>query len=98
MCHAGIARTFQLTRPFYERSVTDNVMVAVLYGNADIGSVAHARLDAKRILEDVGLLDVVDEPLGRLTLVQRKRLEIARALGNPTPADASGRKHGGPEC
>ena len=61
-------------------SVIDNVVVAILYGNADIGSVAHARLDAKRILEDVGLLDVVDEPLSRLTLVQRKRLEIARAL------------------
>jgi branched-chain amino acid transport system ATP-binding protein len=80
MCRAGIARTFQLARPFHDMTVIDNVMVAVLYGNAGIGSVSRARLDARRILADVGLADVGGDPLNRLTLVQRKRLEIARAL------------------
>lgn len=80
MCRAGIARTFQLARPFHDMSVVDNVVVAVLYGNARVGSVSQAKVQAQRVLEDVGLRDVGSEPVSRLTLVQRKRLEIARAL------------------
>jgi branched-chain amino acid transport system ATP-binding protein len=80
VCRAGIGRTFQLTRPFHDLSVLDNVVVAVLYGNAGVSSVAQARGQAQQVLDDIGLGEVASAPVSRLTLAQRKRLEIGRAL------------------
>jgi branched-chain amino acid transport system ATP-binding protein len=80
ICHAGIARTFQLARPFHDMHVIDNVVVAVLYGNAHESSVSRATLEAERILDEVGLGQLGHAVVGGLTLAQRKRLEIARAL------------------
>jgi branched-chain amino acid transport system ATP-binding protein len=80
VCRAGIARTFQLSRPLQDMSVLDNVAVAVLYGNNGIGSVGAARGAAEQVLEQLGLGYAVRTPIAELTLAQRKRLEIARAL------------------
>jgi branched-chain amino acid transport system ATP-binding protein len=80
ICRAGIARTFQLSRPLLDMSILDNVVVAVLYGASGIRSVSAARVEAERVLQRVGLGDDIRTPTEQLTLVQRKRLEIARAL------------------
>ena len=80
VCRAGIGRTFQLSRPFRDLSVLDNVAVAVLYGAAGISAVSRARVEAERILEDIGLGSMAASSVSRLTLAQRKRLEIGRAL------------------
>jgi branched-chain amino acid transport system ATP-binding protein len=75
----GIARTFQLVRPLRNLSAADNVLVARLYGRnrADFPT---ARDESLRLLDLVGLRGKSRIPATRLTLTERKRLEIARAL------------------
>ena len=53
---------------------------------------------AREVLELVGLEDRADRPAGGLTLAERKRLELARALGDRAPAAAARRGHGGPHA
>ncbi len=74
LCRKGIARTFQLVRPFAGLSALDNVRVGQLYGRAP------ARTDARGLLALVGLGDRAHLRASQLTLVDRKRLELARAL------------------
>jgi branched-chain amino acid transport system ATP-binding protein len=78
ICAAGVARTFQLVRPFGELSVEDNVLIGCLHVERD---VATAKVAARQILERIGLLDQRRRPAASLTLPDRKRLEVARALG-----------------
>jgi branched-chain amino acid transport system ATP-binding protein len=80
ICRAGIGRTFQIVRPFAKLSVLDNVMVAALYGQGGGTGLSAARREAFRWLTFVGLADRASVQAGRLTLGQRKRLEVARAL------------------
>jgi branched-chain amino acid transport system ATP-binding protein len=80
VCAQGIARTFQLVRPFAGLSALENVMVGRLFGrrrDAGAGDVA----EAERLLGLVGLEGRAGVPAARLTLIDRKRLELARALG-----------------
>lgn len=77
----GIARTFQIVRPFPGMSVLDNVMAAEFYGSSRTKSKAEARAKAELLLEEVGLADRRDKPASQLNLAGRKRLEVARALG-----------------
>jgi branched-chain amino acid transport system ATP-binding protein len=77
VCAAGIGRTFQIVRPFAGLSVLDNVIVGAL---ERAGSVAEARTHAAAILEQLGLAAKRDLPASALTLPDRKRLEVARAL------------------
>jgi branched-chain amino acid transport system ATP-binding protein len=79
IARAGIARTFQLVRPFSGLTTTDNVAAAALFGGG-ARTVPQARNEARRWLEFVGLADAVDAPVGALTLAGKKRLELARAL------------------
>jgi branched-chain amino acid transport system ATP-binding protein len=79
ICARGIARTFQLVRPFAGLTAADNVLVGRLYGRARGGGAA-ARADARRLLGRVGLEGRADVPAGQLTFMDRKRLELARAL------------------
>ncbi len=72
----GIGRTFQVVRPF-EMNVLENVMVPLL---AREKNTAKARRDALEVLETVGLSAKADFVPGGLTLAQRKRIEVARAL------------------
>ena len=76
----GIARAFQIVRPFTGLSVLENVAVGVLFGSGREPSVARAEARARQVLEEVGLADRAADPAGTLTLAGRKRLEIARAI------------------
>jgi branched-chain amino acid transport system ATP-binding protein len=78
VCARGIARTFQLVRPFPGLSALDNVLVGLLYGR-ERGHAAPAQ-EAERLLALVGLAGKGRVPATALTLVDRKRLELARAL------------------
>jgi branched-chain amino acid transport system ATP-binding protein len=77
VCAAGIGRTFQIVRPFAGLSVLDNVIVGAL---ERARGVAEARAAAAAILEPLGLAARRDQPASSLTLPDRKRLEVARAL------------------
>jgi branched-chain amino acid transport system ATP-binding protein len=80
LCKQGIARTFQLVRPFQQLTVRQNVEVGRVYGREPARDRRQAAAQANELLELVGLSDRADSPATRLTLVDRKRLELARAL------------------
>ncbi|MXW90744.1 MAG: ABC transporter ATP-binding protein [Rhodospirillaceae bacterium] len=75
---AGVARTFQIVRPFRGLSVQENVETALRFGARDRPAAAPA--DAAGILGLTGLDGAAGRPAGALTLAQQKRLEVARAL------------------
>ena len=78
-CHMGIGRTYQVPRPFEGMSVFENVLVAAVHGAGhNEKSGAKVALDALHITE---LYDKRETLAGELTLLDRKRMEIARALG-----------------
>ncbi len=77
VCAAGIGRTFQIVKPFAGLTVLDNVVVGAL---ARSTGVAEARRHAMQVLERIGLAARRDLPAAALTLPDRKRLEVARAL------------------
>ncbi len=79
-CQKGIARTFQLIKPFLEFTALQNVMVGRVYGQEPTRSLKVAAKESREILERVGLGDKADVLARDLTLMQRKRLELARAL------------------
>jgi branched-chain amino acid transport system ATP-binding protein len=79
-CQKGIARTFQLIKPFLEFTALQNVMVGRVYGQEPTRSLKVAAQESREILERVGLGDKADVLARDLTLMQRKRLELARAL------------------
>jgi branched-chain amino acid transport system ATP-binding protein len=76
----GIARTFQIVRPFGGLRVIDNLVVAALYGHARERSRAVAEDRAREILGEVGLARDATRLAETLTLAGRKRLEVGRAL------------------
>lgn len=80
ICRLGIARTFQLVRPFNQLSPLENVMVGRVYGRVPAKSMKQARLESEEILKLTGLAEKRVKMAGMLGLVDRKRLEIARAL------------------
>jgi len=77
ICRAGIGRTFQVVKPFPGLSVLDNVVVGALNTT---NSVARARAEAMRVLELLHLADKAAHPAASLTLPERKRVEVARAM------------------
>jgi branched-chain amino acid transport system ATP-binding protein len=77
VCSAGIGRTFQIVKPFAGLSVLDNVMVG---GFLKEKTVAGARNISMEILRKLHLDAKADLPASSLTLPDRKRLEVARAL------------------
>jgi branched-chain amino acid transport system ATP-binding protein len=79
-CKLGIARTFQLVRPFPNLSVLDNVAIGGIYGRQPAASRRAAEVAAYQTLELLGLLERAEHTAKSLTLVDRKRLELARAL------------------
>jgi branched-chain amino acid transport system ATP-binding protein len=79
ICTLGVARTFQLVRPFPGLSAFENVLVGQRYGRMR-RTAAEAGREAERLLALVGIHDRAHFPAGRLTYVDRKRLELARAL------------------
>jgi branched-chain amino acid transport system ATP-binding protein len=77
VCAAGIGRTFQIVKPFAGLSVLDNVMVGAFLKER---SSAGAASISVKILEKLGLGAKRGQPASSLTLPDRKRLEVARAL------------------
>ena len=77
-CRMGIARTYQVPRPFGNMTVFENLLVAAYRG----GQLPRQRgyMVAAKILEETGLIKEANHPAGRLGLLQRKRLELARGL------------------
>jgi branched-chain amino acid transport system ATP-binding protein len=71
---SGIARTFQVPRPFTSMTVRENVEIALLYAGGTAGDAAPA------ILDQVGLLPKADVPSRSLTQVDLRKLELARAM------------------
>jgi branched-chain amino acid transport system ATP-binding protein len=79
LCRRGIARTFQLVRPFLGMTVLENIMVGLGYGRQR-GQRSEARARADDLSRRVGLTGPADRPARTLTVMDRKRLELARAL------------------
>ncbi|OYU20316.1 MAG: ABC transporter ATP-binding protein [Rhodobacteraceae bacterium PARR1] len=77
-CRMGLARTYQVPRPFLGMTVFENVHVAGMSG-AGLSS-ADAAAEGADILRDTGLLALANRPTAALGLLDRKRLEVARAL------------------
>jgi branched-chain amino acid transport system ATP-binding protein len=85
ICQKGVARTFQIIKPFLEFTAMQNVMVGRMYGHDSVKSLKVAAKESEEILDRVGLLDKAEILAKDLTLMERKRLELARALAtNPT--------------
>jgi branched-chain amino acid transport system ATP-binding protein len=79
-CRLGIGRTYQVPRPFTDMTVFENVLVAAAHGGRLRGRASHQR--AAEALQRTGLLPEANRSAGRLGLLQRKRLELARALAS----------------
>ena len=77
-CHAGIGRSYQVPQPFGNMSVFENLVTAACFGaqerEQDAWQTAH------EVLAQTGLTAHANKPAGGLTLLDRKRLELARAL------------------
>jgi branched-chain amino acid transport system ATP-binding protein len=77
LCRLGLARTFQIVRPFPRLSVLENVRIGAFARHPrPAAALAHARA----VLDEVGLGPRAAVAAGSLTLAERKRLELARAL------------------
>ena len=80
ICHGGIARTFQLTKPLAGLTTLQNVMIGRMYGGKVRGRMREVEKDCEQILEFAGLAEKRTAMAASLSVVDRKRLEIARAL------------------
>ena len=77
VCKLGIARTFQTTKPFMESSLIDNVVIGALMQDHNVTNAKKIALD---IVDMLGFGELAYVPGHELTVPDRKRLEVARAL------------------
>lgn len=77
-CRKGLARSFQIPQPFTGMTVFENVVVAAAFGANEREAAVYER--CADLLERCGLASKANRPAGGLTLLDRKRLELARAL------------------
>ncbi len=82
ICRMGIARTFQVVKPFQGMTVRENVAIGAMFGAADgaAKSTRQALEAADEVLEFVGLAHRANYLVSDITLADRKRVELARAL------------------
>jgi branched-chain amino acid transport system ATP-binding protein len=81
ICHLGISRTFQSSRPFPRMNVWQNVLVGHVFGKeSSFRSRPEDRQAATELLYLVGIAHKADTPAGQLTLSEQRRLDLARAL------------------
>jgi branched-chain amino acid transport system ATP-binding protein len=78
-CELGIARTFQITKPFLNMSLLENVTVGSYFGKKN-GNLAAAKQKAESVLEFLGMGDLINQEAKNLSIGGRKKLELARAL------------------
>jgi len=80
-CNLGIARTFQIARPLKNLTVVENVMIGSLFGKGE--KLSEGRKSALKLCETIGL-SKPDETLDKITVLEIKKIEIARAMAtNP---------------
>jgi len=77
-CRAGIARSFQIPQPFGGMTVFENLVVAAAFGGGKRERDVYAA--CAELLDRCGLAEKANRPAASLTLLDRKRLELARAL------------------
>jgi branched-chain amino acid transport system ATP-binding protein len=77
-CRAGIGRSYQVPQPFGHMTVFENLVTAACFGGGQVEQEAWET--AHQVLQQTGLLPHANKPAGGLTLLNRKRLELARAL------------------
>lgn len=77
-CRAGIGRSYQVPQPFGNMSVFENLVTAACFGGGE--DEKQAWHTAQEVLEQTGLRAHANKPAGGLALLDRKRLELARAL------------------
>jgi branched-chain amino acid transport system ATP-binding protein len=80
VCPKGMARTFQIVKPFMEFTTLKNVMVGRVFGREQARNLKEAADESREMLVVVGLLDKAGILAKDLTLMERKRMELARAL------------------
>jgi branched-chain amino acid transport system ATP-binding protein len=74
----GIGRSYQIPHPFANMTVFENLLVGAIFGGRQGEQESYDR--CAEVLERTGLIGLANEPARRLSLLQRKRLELARAL------------------
>ena len=79
-CQRGVGRTYQIPKPYGAISAFENLLVAAMFGARR--SQREAYESCAQVLEDCGLADKANRPAAKLTLLDRKRLELARALAS----------------
>jgi branched-chain amino acid transport system ATP-binding protein len=77
-CRLGIGRSYQIPHPFANMSVFENLLVGAIFGGGVTERESYMR--CSELLKIAGLYDKANVPARTLTLLQRKRLELARAL------------------
>ncbi len=77
-CRRGIGRSYQIPHPFAKMTVFENLLVGAAFGTGEREQALYTH--CATVLERTGLIDKANELAGRLTLLERKRLELARAL------------------
>ncbi len=80
VCKLGIGRTFQIAKPFSQLTVLENVMAGRAYGSSPAKDLSQAREEAFEILRLVKLDKKWDMTSSQINLIDRKRLEVARAM------------------
>lgn len=80
ICQMGIGRTFQIPLPFNRLTVLENVKLARLYGSKPAKNINEAEKEADEIVEFIGLKSRRLTIAGNLTILDRKRLELGKAL------------------
>jgi branched-chain amino acid transport system ATP-binding protein len=81
ICHLGIGRTFQITRPFPMMTVRDNVAIGAIFGKAVYGlSPREALAVADQAIDQVGLSELRNHLIGEITLADKKKVELAKAI------------------
>ena len=80
--HKGIARTFQVVRPFPQLTALENVLAGRLFGGRGSIRDEEATVAARAVLDRVGLADKAEVAAESFTIVERKWLEVGRALAS----------------
>jgi branched-chain amino acid transport system ATP-binding protein len=80
ICHAGIARAFQIPAPFSEMTVLENVLIGLWFGQKHPAASTDSQDEARELLAFVGLEHKEAAPSHELNLIEKRRLEVARAL------------------